>query len=830
MANKQIEISAKIALDTKEAISSIQKAGKAFNQAFAKSGQTKFFEEFKKISPVIKEIDKEFNKLLKGMARTDATKELANMNKALKEQTEHIKNNIARYDELTKKINDSSSAAEKAAYRKEQRAVNEDSRRSMGKMEGLQERKESAQATLGKGPIDYMKLATAIAVAGRVAGGLMTAFGGQNFRNISHQASKDAFTNQYLSDVTGGGLSYGLTKAAKDKNGVSNFDRAMQAADQKSFWEIAKRPTVAAADVTAAGLAAGSMSLNPLAAPAAMAAAAAGHLADPVNQDLLSEIGGRQHYQSDEIYAKNRLEAYNNVKSRTEFLNSKLDERSGGARGRMAAFEAQGSAGRGNINRGRGLGFDEGEINAAMSIMGQSGALGGERQNASSLFGFQRRGLANMGESGNMLAGTVGVMSNQQRTAAVFEKAVERGSKKGLETSIVKDLVGATIEIAKSTGQRVSEIDTFQNLMESALGAKTGMQTGRADIEGAKNVVQRYVSERQGGGNAVGIAIRNLGVASVMKDLGVGGLSSTEQMSYAQAGSFSELSTMQKERMWINSNPKDPNDQKAKAAFFKKAEGKFNLQAESNAITGAYTGLGTELEALGDPEALAKYRSDLKKNDPDALAMKERIASQIHSVRGGSRSEAEQEGEMIAAGTLAPGKVKNAKTGKMENASTGQMDVTMKTVDRMLAQVDSGAKTARDQFIGQQASLTLLRDGVKETQKQWALLASGKVPLVKNMTEGGGGLAISMGTLEDAIKDNTAALRHQPTPVKTDRAQAQAAEAASGEHAGKQPTKAQEYARIKMQQELDGTAPLITEIEAPQTSTPSKYDTWNKPQ
>ncbi len=729
--NKSIEISANVQLQTSQADQQLKKLAKSFKDAFGKTGDNKFFEEFRKISPLIGQVDASLNKMLKGMSKDDARKQLKLMNEALKDQAKQLDQNINKYKELTSQI-EGASDAQKKSLEHERQTTMKKARENMGNMQQFGQRRDEAKQNLGgMSGIDYLKIAAIAATVGRVGSGVANFAGGFDSRKMGYEAQRDMTTNSYLSGMTGGGLDLGIAGAA-GKTG-----RGMIAAQNENKGAYAGKFMSAVGD-TVAG-AAGGMMFGPGGAIAGGLGAAGMHVAN--NADLMAMPEARQ--------AQLAGMQQNNIQSglaSTSFVRELAAERMGKARGRMSAMEAMGSRsiGRG-LSTGRSMGFGESEIIGAMGTIGQSGLLGRERTNIQPSLQFQRQGLASVEQTGGLLGGAMSGLSKQTTVMEQLKKAMTEGTKKGVETSLVKDLVGATIQIANQGSARAQDLDSFQKLMETALGSKKASEVGRADIAAAQTAVSDMMSLRGGGNNPVLQAMRMVGTQSLITKSGLDINSMTEAdiFSLSKAASKSQITDSQRESL-LNAAGGDKNK------VDKFLEG-FDTQAQLDVIRGLKPGSAI-LGEMSTDEGFSAFQGRMKKGGKGAQLERGRLASELQVARGLSRDEAERQADLLSG-------VQMKGSGKAE-------DVSGKTLDRSLATLNASMEGVRDSLLGQKEVSGILSNAIKQTYDTAKQLTDPNNPQFKPLLQIANGeaqLNVSMQDLTRAVVENTRAIRGEKT-------------------------------------------------------------------
>lgn len=726
--NKSIEISADVQIQTAKADQQLKKLAKSFKDVFAKTSENKFFEEFRKLSPLIGQVDSSLNKMLKGMSKDDARKQLKLMNDALKDQAKQLDQNINKYKELTNQI-ENAGDAQKKTLEHERQSIMKKARENMGNMQQFGQRRDEAKQNLGgMSGIDYLKIAAIAATVGRVGSGAANFIGGFDSRKMGYEAQRDMTTNNYLSGITSGGLDLGIAGAA-GKTG-----RAMSAADREQGGSYAGKAFSAIGD-TVAGAVGGFGMGGPGGALIGGGAALGGHIAS--NADFVSMKEARQ--------AQLAGFQQNNIQSglaSTSFVRELAAERMGKARGRISGMEAMGTRNIGqSLNAGRGMGFGEGEIIGAMGTIGQSGLLGKERTNIQPALQFQRQGLATTEQTGGLISGAMSGLSKQTTVMEQLKKAMQEGTKKGVETSLVKDLVGATIQIANQGSARAQDLDSFQKLMETALGSKKASEVGRADIAAAQTAVSDMMSLRGGGNNPVLQAMRMVGTQSLITKSGLDINSMTEADIYSlsKAGSKSQITDSQRESLLSAAG----GDQKKLDKFL---EG-FDTQAQLDVIRGLKPGSGI-LGEMSTEEGFASFQGRMKKGGKAAQLERGKLASELQVARGLSRDEAERQADLLSG-------VQMKGSGKAE-------DVSGKTLDRSLAVLNSSMEGVRDSLLGQKEVAGVLSTAIKQTYDTAKQLTDPNNPQFKPLLQianGEANLNVSMQDLTRAVIANTQAMR-----------------------------------------------------------------------
>jgi len=725
--NKQIEISANVQVQTTQADQQLKKLSKAFKDAFEKTSANKFFDEFKKISPLIGQVDAGLNKMLKSMSKDDARKQLKLMNEALKDQAKQLDQNIKKYQDLTTQI-DNASDAQKKSLEHERQTTMKKARENMGNMQQFGQRRDDAKQNLGgMSGFDYLKMAAIMATVGRVGSSVANFAGGFDSRKMGYEAQRDMTTNSYLSGITGGGLDLGIAGAA-GKTG-----RGMLAAQSSLTGQYVGKGLEAAGDTIAGGL--GGMAVGgPIGALVGAGGALGSHIAS--NGDLLAMKEARQA-----SLAGLQQENIGAGLASTSFVRELAAERMSKARGRMGAMEAIGTRDIGhNLNAGRRLGFGEGEITGAMGTIGQSGLLGKERTDVGPALQFQRQGLATVEQTGGLISGAMSGLSKQTNVMEQLKKAMEAGTKKGVETSLVKDLVGATIQIAQQGTARSSDLKTFQDMMESALGSKKASEVGRADINAAQGAVST-MNLRGGGNNPVMQAMQMIGNTDLLKKSGIDINKMTEAdiFSLSKAGSASQVTESQKSAL-LNAAG---GDQSKVDAFL----GGKDQQSQLSVIRALKPGSGI-LGELSSEEGFSAFQKRQSAGGKDAANERSHLASEMQVALGGSREESERSADLLAG-------VKMKGSGSAEDVST-------KTLDRSLAVLNSSMEGVRDSLLGQKEVSGVLSNAIKQTYETAKMLTDPNNPQFKPLLQianGEANLNVSMQDLTRAVIANTIALR-----------------------------------------------------------------------
>ncbi len=515
MDNKSLKISGTVELQTKQAEEAMKKIVKQF-QGVDKNSFNKLNEDFRKLSPLIKELDKGLFKMMNTMSKKDAREQLNLMNKALKDQAALIKDNIKQFEDLTKQIEETGDATGELG--KKRSGLVAEKRALMTSMETHGERRNEAKEALGGGigPAKLIAAAVGVEVASKVAQSLVTHFSGREMRKQGYEAQTAEVNNQLASLATSGSLAYGTAKS----NG--RLDKAMSAADQMTKGQLANRGIQAFGDVVSGGLAGGGVG-GPMGAIGGVIAGGSKALSD--NADIVDPTT-RQSFISAQ-YAQNRGTAMSNALAPNAFKVSLQDALMGKAGGRLGAMEASSGYGnngsaqlRKNFGQGAARGFGQGEVQQMTAGLGQSGLIGSERTNINPLMQMQRQGLATAGESTGGAAQMGSVLNNQTKVMKVFQKSMEDGVKIGIEKSLVKDLVMATTSIAGMGTSRISGMADIMSDLKGILSGKDASNIGKQDVADAVSVAQAQKHLMQGGGTAQGEAMQYIDSQQSLKESG----------------------------------------------------------------------------------------------------------------------------------------------------------------------------------------------------------------------------------------------------------------------------------------------------------------------
>jgi len=737
--NKQIQISADIKVNTAQTEAALKKLNKAFKDAFAETNANRMFGEMKKINPLINQIDASLSKMMRSMVKDDARKQLRLMNDALKDQSKQLDLNIKKYQDLTTQI-ENASDAQKKALEHERQMVIKNTREGMGRMQQYGQRRDEAKQTLGGvSAFDLLKVAAISATAGRVGSSIANFAGGFESRKMGYEAQRDSLTNTYLSGFTSGGLDLGILASS------GKLGRGVNAADREFKGMAAGKVISGIGDVIAGG--AGGMAVG---GPAGALTGALGALGMNVanNADLLAMPEARQAALA-EMNQRN-MEA---GLASTSFVRELASERMGKARGRMGAMEAVGTRRIcQGLRTGRRLGFGEGEILSAMGMVGQSGLLGQERLDIGAALKMQRQGLATVEQTGGLLGGAMTGLSKQTTVMEQLKKAMMEGTKKGVETSLVKDLVGATIQIANQGHARAQDLDTFQRLMETALGGKKAAEVGRADIAAAQTAVATEMSMRGGGNNPVLQAMRMIGVKSLISKAGI----DINQMSASDVFALSKASTTgqitEGQRAILEKAGGGGEEGKRRLEEFLSG---FDEQAELDVTRAEKPGSG-RFGALSTKEGLAAFRKKIGAGGQEAMVAKAQLANEYVVSRGLTQDQADRMVD-LKAGQVLQGK------GAIE-------DVSGKTLDRTLATLNSSMEGVRDSLLGQKEVATVLSGAIKETYETAKILTDPNDPRFKPLLQianNEANLNVSMQELTRAIVANTQAIKGEKTDAGT---------------------------------------------------------------
>lgn len=737
--SKQITISADIKVATTQAEAALKKLSKSFKDAFSETNANKMFKEMKMISPLINQIDSSLGKMMKSMVKDDARKQLKLMNEALKDQSKQIDANIRKYRELTDQI-ENASDAQKKGLEHERQIVTKNIREGMGRSQEFGQRRDEAKQTLGVSQADLLKIAAVMATAGRVGGAVANYVGGFESKKMGYEAQRDSVTNSYLSGVTSGGLDMGVLAAS------GKLGRGMDAARSGVTGEYAKRALEFGGDALAAGTTGFAMG-GPIGAGIGVAGAVGAHAGK--NADLALMPQAREA-----LLAGKQQENIGSALQSTAYVRELIADRMAKAHGRMSAMEAIGGGLGKNLGIGAGMGFSQGQTLGALGAIGQSGLLGGERTDVTAALRLQRQGLGTAEQTAGLAGTAMMGLSKQTTVMQQLKKAMEEGTKKGVETSLVKDLVGATIQIANQGTARSQDLDTYQKMMEAALGGKKASEIGRGDISAAQNAVAQELSLRGGGGNPVLQSMRMLDITESLKSAGgdIDKLSPGDVFSLSQAQAATQITDMQKTSLLkAFGGDKDKLDEFLNG--FDETAG-MSVSRASSPGSAILQKLSTKA-GLDEFKFNQQAAADYKKSgiNPEFVSEQEDQASKLASEYQVSRGVSRQVAESTARLTAGTG---------TEADKKGLTDVSGKSTDRMLATVSAVAELAKDSLMAQKTTGELVKSSVAETYASVKLLtdknAEGFQPLLK-MADGQYDLNVSMEGLTAAIVANTRALR-----------------------------------------------------------------------
>lgn len=739
MTTKRIEIGADIKVNTAQTEAAFKKLNKAFKDAFAQTNADKMFNEMKKINPLINQIDASLGKMMKSMVKDNARKEFKLMNQALSEQTKIIDANIKKYKDLTDQIENASEAQKKALEHERQMAI-KNTREAMGRSQQYGQRRDEAKQTLGGvSAFDMLKIAALSATAGRVGSSIANFAGGFESRKLGYEAQRDSLTNTLLSGFTSGGLDLGILASS------GKLGRGINAADREFKGMAAGKVISGIGDVVAGGAA--GMAVG---GPAGALTGALGGLGMNIgsNADLLAMPEARQAA----LAEMNQRNMESGLAS-TSYVRELAAERMGKARGRIGAMEAVGTRRIGQgLRAGRRLGFGEGEILSAMGMVGQSGLLGQERLDIGTALKMQRQGIATVEQTGGLLSGAMTGLSKQTTVMEQLKKAMMEGTKKGVETSLVKDLVGATIQIANQGNARAQDLDTFQRLMETALGGKKAAEVGRADIAAAQTAVATEMSMRGGGNNPVLQAIRMIGVKSLISKAGI----DINQMSPSDVFALSKASTTgqitEGQRAILEKAGGGGEEGKRRLEEFLSG---FDEQAELDVTRAEKPGSG-RFGALSTKEGLAAFRKKIAAGGQEAMVAKAQLANEYVVSRGLTQDQADRMAD-LKSGQILQGK------GTVE-------DVSAKSWDRAFAAINSFGESVHDSVISQKEVAKVINDGMKATYEVGKQLTDPNNPNFKPLLQianNEANLNVSMQELTRAIVANTQAIKGEKTDAGT---------------------------------------------------------------
>lgn len=745
MTDKNITIKGLVSFDTTAAQRSLGEISKSFSK-IDKTSFNKLNDDFRKISSTIKGLDKDALKFMDRLAKKDAKDQIKSINIVLKEQTQFLKDAVRQQEALADAIERTSDAKKKDALIKQREDSISTAQKAMGNIaqatktrDELQGNKSNNQNT--NNVLGVVQRAATIGAVTYAVKEIVSHFSGADYRKMGYEGQAQSAPNKIANLLYSKSMDYGILAAH------GGLGRAIKAGEDVQSGTVANR-AVGALGTTAQGAVGGAAMGGGLGAAIGGFFGFGKALID--NKDF---IDPRLH--SSVIAAEKSAitsESIENLRAKHAFAIDLANERLGLAPAKQAA--AQAFSGYGSnaslarkvsnaMSAGWKYGYSIPESASMAQMNSAAGLIGPERTNISNMALFERAGLSSAGETANLTGRTANIANDQQKIMKMFEQAMQKGVQTGIEKSLVKDLVASATSIAEGGTARIDSLDSIMKDLRVSLGTMHNNEIGRADINEAQSAVSRFRSMKGGANNPMGLAIQTLGMQEGLNASGIdiGKMPTSAVMLLSQARSVDE----------VKSNPALMQALDEAAGGNRKAVNNFlNNEFESAKTFGVINQTGgiTDISEINSKEKINNYRAGTKKGaTPEQMQNTMRIYNKrvldLQAIHGITAQEAQK-----MAGLELGQELLTDPKATIENTLQTTTALQDKKFEATIERNREGLRSKKD-FVKEisDAQAAAMHDAGQFAGKD-----------SKNIFEPGGSMVVSMGSLEDAIKQLTAVL------------------------------------------------------------------------
>ena len=762
MADKKISIDGKLSLDVGSATKALDDVAKKFKQ-FEKGGSSKMFEDFRKIKPLIKELDSGLAKMMGQLSKEDSTRRIRELNSGLKQQAEYVRTLVEEQKNLNREMAAAKNQEQRSKIQDKLELSQNTARAAMGRMSEDAKERNELKGNSGGSSYGYLKAGAAIAGAGQVIGGAIDYMGKRDLSGMQYSAQAQSMGNKmFNAGLMTNSLQMGMALSSRGTNPdgspkESYMQQGVKAAREAQMGELEGGGAKALGNIGGATLA--GAQLGPAGAAGGFIASTFGEgvkaapYLDPKTQDAAFRALG----------ADQQGKAWEAIQTMTQPQTELADLAVARAPMKLAAEEAMaggGGSGSGralqaamnrNFSLARPYGVSMSEAAGMMSSLGQSGAIGEERRGGTDGQAFKDMlmakgsGIANPGEFAGLIGGMASSSGDAKHAEQQTMNAIKQGVKMGVDVSLVKNLVRATEEIASIGGTSMNDTSAITSLLSTALsgnGKKTSddiANIGQADIKGAQDALgmrQNFTS------TPMGAAIQGQVMQKHMENLGIDSskLSEAAKLAIGQLDSSAKIDQSPTLKTALMNAV--GGDKKKYEAFMKDFD---NMKEEGTLRS--QTGWSKEAGIFANN--LQGTRDDL--NGKNGTAAKAKAEAQVQrykeELRAVSFSEKATEGaEGLLRGNPLVGKSDKEVAAILKGGSAG-------TGPRGLASYAAGQEGKQEAAIGKIA---------EEIKASIALQSKASEAIVQTFNgkdkDGNKTLGVSMDNLETAINRNTDAL------------------------------------------------------------------------
>lgn len=763
---KEIAINAKVEINLGAAEQAMKKITDQF-KSIEKTSFNKMNEDFRKLAPLIKTLDKDLHSMMNTMSKKDAGDQLKKMNDALLQQSKMLKDNTEEYKKLTEQIALAADEAEKLELKNKRSAVAETNRAIMTKMEEHAERRDEAKKVLGEGkgitPGGALMIAGIAQVAKQLANATTEYMGSLEARRASYTAQAEAPKQDLLRGVTSGKLDTGIFMA------TGGHKKAMEIAAEQ-YSSAHKQIITSAMFDSISGALVGSVG-GPGGAVAGAVAGISKNINTRVVDQLSTTLGDvSKAAEFAGYYQKAKSDIQQSTAPFTEFANERIAR----SRARLGGLQQAGGTERetmGNIEQAAGPGFRylEDEALGMIGMQGRgAGLIGGERRNITPLMEAERAQVMSAGEFTGLEKRGAGVTAQSRNTAKMIREAVLEGTKTGIDKSMIRDFTESALHLVEMGSSRTESLVPTLELIEKALGGRQAEEVGGAEIKAATSAVEQYQNLQRGAGTAMMTGIQIGEVNKALDKAGGGSISVPARLRMATMtpdqirNSPNLIAQLTDAGVNVEEFLKDLEERKATATLAPMVE-------KSSALQGLLSsekrkGFQKELEGLQSkkPEDLTdKERARLQKLKQQQYQFKDIAA--IMAPEGSNREDyAEGLANVygIGKGPLEGGGW-NMITGRRDTKGPGGLESAVEGTAAMQgAGVEAKAEQKRREFSFSPEANKIIADAIVNIDAlAKEMIKPGKAMM--GFENGIGTLNTNMDTLTKAIQANTDAITGQ---------------------------------------------------------------------
>lgn len=535
--SKFFDIKTRIVLDPASTSKAVQEFTKHLT-ALQKTGAfANMASDLKKVEPMLKIINKEALGLSKNFVEAFKSERMAQVNKALKEQSALFTANAKSLEQMRKAYEGMSGAQKNAQRAKIEQVASEQSMLMMGMQDLMQERNREKGERIGRNANRLRSAAGVFELGHEAQVAAINKSSGEGIYRTGARAQAQEPGNQLAGQFLSSPLvGANIARAMKKEKVFESAQTKTQGEIATAMLDIALKPTVAGLEAgadaldnvakqTVNGMGAGGLNAaQGIAGSAYEGAKGLAKAGVATAGSYVKEYMGDNHYlhntrtsqvTQDAMTGANTGQGMASTAVLEQIRSQLLQNLSSNLPTLSAGYEASGSGGlMGNLHRGAARGFRPGET-VGLQQQTYHNFTGSDQGDTSTFQRMQRAGAGNAAQ----LAGAAGGFSSSMKTGQIsqFKEMFETAVSKGVDKSKFMDFAASVSEVAANTGMFLESISGLTNQMLQALGTGDLSKVNRGEMAAAKDAI----NARQAiGNNEIGMAQRMTDIKSSLGEKG----------------------------------------------------------------------------------------------------------------------------------------------------------------------------------------------------------------------------------------------------------------------------------------------------------------------